>query len=125
MTLGGVQIRERTAQDNFDFTVEEISARYSDFLHGSSNNSMVTEDQSAEEPAGQTTTHEPESENHTTPDRNIDEWLDSVVREVPSNADPNIHDNISREFNDSNYWKDAVVPTHKKDLDELLKEVDL
>ena len=32
LTLGGVTIRNRTIQESFDFSIEEIVSKYSDFL---------------------------------------------------------------------------------------------
>lgn len=165
--LGGFQIRHRSMQDSFDFSMEEITARYSEFLQRQEekSDSVSSEDQEhfsnqkdgQKEPESnifQDDTEEKEvvhayTQSTTTNkhsdtvgsiqakdravktgkgDSSIDEWLNGIIEknEIVKHQEEIIHDNISRQFNDSNYWRNAVMDeTHSKKLDDLLSEVNL
>lgn len=61
-------------------------------------------------------------------DNSLDEWPNDIIEknEVVKHQEAAIHDNISRQFNDSNYWKNAVMDEkHSKKLDDLISEVNI
>lgn len=136
--LGGFQIRERTIQENFDFTMEDITTRYSDFLQRTENHSdSVSSEDHDHSPEGQpqevqTPSYEgsefSNADGTQKGDKSLDEWLNGIIekKEIVKSQEEVIHDNISKQFNDSNYWKDAVMPDqHSKMLDDLLSEVNI
>lgn len=61
-------------------------------------------------------------------DSSLDQWRNGIIEksEVVKHQEDVIHDNISRQFNDSNYWKNAVMDEkHSKKLDDLISEVNI
>lgn len=119
--------------------MEEITSRYSDFLQRPENisDSVSSEDNEAS-PGGQQQEEAGEksyqgsqfsSEDGRPKDgTSLDEWLNGIIekKEIIKHQEELVHDNISKEFNDSNYWKNAVMPDrHSKMLDDLLSEVNI
>ena len=119
--------------------MEEITSRYSDFLQRAENNSDSVSSEEHDNmfgPKPQEEVTEPsyQGSEFNTPDsrpkndNSLDEWLNGIIekKEIIKQQEEMIHDNISKDFNDSNYWKNAVMSDeHSKKLDDLLHEINI
>lgn len=131
--LGGVQIREKTAQENFDFSVEEIQARYMDFLAplhpGTSEDEtpQIPDPDDIENPRNKEPEQNGSGSGGAEKTEGFDEFISKTIQgsreKNGTHANSEVNDNISAEFNDSNFWKEANLPRQSSDLDKLLQEL--
>ena len=133
MQLGGFTIKEKAQLENFDFSLEEIQARYTSFLNNGGAGSTNSEDELVDVPEKPQTT-EGEKQNNTIdarPDNSpsLDDWMNTLVgtektqKTDSTSSKLDIHDNISRDFNDSNYWKESNYVDNPELMDELLNDL--
>lgn len=133
MQLGGFTIKEKSHLENFDFSIDEIQARYGSFLNTGATGSPNSEDETGDVPQKpQKSGEEAQSNtNDARPDnsQSLDDWMNTLVetekrdKSGGSSTRQDIHDNISKDFNDSNFWKESNYIDNPQLLDELLKEL--
>lgn len=130
MQLGGFTIKEKTQLENFDFSLEEITARYGDFLNTGAIGRENSEDEATDATEKPQTAGESEQAGNkdARPDNSasLDDWMTNLVGTEKSDSSTykkDIHDNISKEFNDSNFWKESNYVDNPDLVDDLLKEL--